>query len=527
MSSQLLCLALLIGQPPNDPPAFIDAQLAHQWQAEKLTPAAKAGDHEFLRRASLDMIGRIPTGAEIERFLRDEPPERRRLLIDRLLKHDEAPRHWANVWTDWLLDGAGDRTARAALHGWLQKRFASTDSYRDMTTQLLTAKGTVRDNPAVHFILAQRGNEFSKKDWQRQGQYDMFPLTDRTARIFLGVPLGCVRCHDQPDGEFRLEHFAGMNAFFRQIEIKRVEIGKDQVAEVGDNDKFHAPNPFRREGGSTPITTPIFLDGRKIAKDLRFTRREAFARLLTESPLFAKAHVNRMWAYFFGHSLCKTPAADELADDNIVHPELLDRLAEAFVKSKHDPQALIRWICTSDAYGLSGVANKTNEAPDKVTAFSRMPPRQMTDEQLVESLLVALKFPPNPADRAKERRAWLDDLARINNGFGADEGSADERAILESPAFRLIGLGNFGKVQSALEHDKGLAASVAAEFGRKTDPALRVLFLHTLGRPPTPRELMTMRPTPKQNTETPGFWRRYYEDVVWELLNRNEFTFNH
>jgi hypothetical protein len=61
MSTQLLGLALLLGQPANDPTPVIDAELAKRWQEEKLTPAEKASDQEFLRRASLDLIGRIPT----------------------------------------------------------------------------------------------------------------------------------------------------------------------------------------------------------------------------------------------------------------------------------------------------------------------------------------------------------------------------------------------------------------------------------------------------------------------------------
>src|SRR5262245_56876252 len=68
---------------------LINSKLAEQWKANKITPSARATDYEFIRRVSLDIIGRIAKPEEIQRFFKDPPESRRRLLIERLLTTDE------------------------------------------------------------------------------------------------------------------------------------------------------------------------------------------------------------------------------------------------------------------------------------------------------------------------------------------------------------------------------------------------------------------------------------------------------
>src|SRR5262245_40369261 len=78
------------------PPALklIDEKLEAAWKREKVEPSAVCNDHEFIRRASLDLVGRIATPDEIDRFLSDPHESRRTRLVDRLLDSDEHPRYW-------------------------------------------------------------------------------------------------------------------------------------------------------------------------------------------------------------------------------------------------------------------------------------------------------------------------------------------------------------------------------------------------------------------------------------------------
>jgi hypothetical protein len=85
----------------------LDDKLAAAWKENKLTPSDSATDHEFIRRASLDVIGRIPTPDEIEKYLRYPELTRRSQVIDDLLAGDEYAERWAGLWADWLLGRTG------------------------------------------------------------------------------------------------------------------------------------------------------------------------------------------------------------------------------------------------------------------------------------------------------------------------------------------------------------------------------------------------------------------------------------
>ena len=76
----------------------VDEQLAALWAAQGIHPAGPSSDAEFMRRAYLDLTGRIPTVTEAREFLEDESPDRRAQLVDRLLEHHDHATHLAAVW---------------------------------------------------------------------------------------------------------------------------------------------------------------------------------------------------------------------------------------------------------------------------------------------------------------------------------------------------------------------------------------------------------------------------------------------
>jgi len=235
MTPHLLLLTLALSQGADDPTAVINRELAARWQTEKLTRADKTEDHEFLRRASLDLIGRIPTLDEQAAYRKDAPEKKRRLLIDSLLAHEDHARHWANLWTAWLFGSAGDDQARQAFHGWLQKHFAGKGSHQEMVEKLLLAKGSTRDNPAVQLFVAQRGQPIPKDQWKDHGQYDMYPLTGHVFRVLHANRLRCVQCHDHPFNENLGQHdFFQMNLFFKQVAFT-AKGGKPRVEAIDDD----------------------------------------------------------------------------------------------------------------------------------------------------------------------------------------------------------------------------------------------------------------------------------------------------
>src|SRR5262245_54565788 len=97
-------------EPTTD---FINRHLAETWKAKKLTPALRCTDEEFLRRVSLDIIGRIPTVDEVQDFGKDKAADKRAKLVDRLLASKEYVGYWARVWASWLLPRTVATTVRA------------------------------------------------------------------------------------------------------------------------------------------------------------------------------------------------------------------------------------------------------------------------------------------------------------------------------------------------------------------------------------------------------------------------------
>src|SRR6202022_214876 len=104
---------------------------------------------------------------------------------------------------------------------WLEQEFAGNVSYKEMVARLLTATGKNTDNGAVNFILVNRGQPVPA-EWQaEQGQYEMFPITWRSSRLFLGARIDCCLCHDHPFlPQWKQGTFWKMNVFFRQFEVK-------------------------------------------------------------------------------------------------------------------------------------------------------------------------------------------------------------------------------------------------------------------------------------------------------------------
>src|SRR5262249_20827885 len=141
---------------------------------------------------------------------------------DRLLASKEYARHWAEVWTGWLLARSGS-FGRGMHHdqlaGWLEGQFAKNRPYHEIVRALVTARGTNTDNGAVNFTLAHLGASLPPPERADQGQYTMVPLTGHITRLFLGVRLECAQCHNHPFiDSIGQEDFWAFNGYLRQVE---------------------------------------------------------------------------------------------------------------------------------------------------------------------------------------------------------------------------------------------------------------------------------------------------------------------
>jgi hypothetical protein len=534
--------SLLAGDPERPKPPkgsdnecvrLINKRIAEKWKEKKITPSPRATDYDFIRRATLDIAGRIATPTEIHDFLKEPDGSRRANLIERLLHSKEYARNWANLWTVWLMTRSGGSAAHhKEMSDWLEQQFAKDNlSYKELVTEVLTATGKTSENGAVNYILSHLGEPTPAGKAAEEGKYNVVPLTSRTTRLFLGVQIQCAQCHPHPfNKEWNQTHFWGMNAFFRQIDTPRGGYmpannrqGMSTDPELVDNISFNpdARVIYEQRNGVVLPAKAMFLDGTRITEGT-VNRRQELARLITNDKNFSRAYINRMWAHFFGRGF--TTPIDDFNDENEPsHPELLDELAENFSHYGYDPRRLIRWVCNSDVYQLGSVANRSNEKPETEAYFGRMLLKAMSPEELFESLIVATRAEmfESKENRQKLREAWLKDLA---TSFGDDEGNEVTFNGTVVQALMMMNGANLNQAISSKE--KGTVAWAA---GNKASPKaiLDHLYLAALNRPPSAGESAKMmriyEAAPVKSKDGLSFW----QDAFWAILNSNEFILNH
>lgn len=532
----------------------IDDEIEKGWKDNKVAPSPRCTDHEFIRRASLDIIGRIATLEEIGTFMKDPPERRRSLLIERLLKNSEFGENFGNLWTVMLLTRSGSgKINQQQMQEWLAEQFntATKNGWADVVTELISAEGATNDKPAVNFVLHHLGDPVPAADGGASGKWDMVPVTSRTTKLFLGLRTQCVQCHDHPfNGEWRQEHFWGINAFYRATDtgprgrpmMANQKKGKGELSgryELRDDPGLNPKGlvSYERRNASLYYTNATFLDGKKMKlTGTDSTRRKELAKFVVNSPYLSKVFVNRMWHHFFGKSFTKD-APDDFGEHNPVsHPELLDKLSEDWAKKyNHNPKDLVRWICNSRAYGLSSVAHKGNDKQEDEIFFARMLLKPMSPEQLFDSLKTAAEAKTrkeltgkDKEARDKEREVWLNKLV-VN--FGNDEG---EEGTFSGTVVQALLLMNSKEINDTIMDNE--VGTVAIAFREKGVPRKVVdrLFLAALNRPATDKEFAKMfgdpnmralpRVPPTAAAQAPI---AYYQDIFWALLNSNEFILNH
>jgi hypothetical protein len=525
----------------------INTRCEEKWKENKVVPSRYADDFEYIRRVMLDVIGRIAKPEEIREYLSWPKEKRRSMLVNRLLYGDlseEYARHWANIWCNWLLTRSGS-FGRGPYHEemtvWLEDQFAQNKKFHEIVKDLLTARGENTTNGAVNFILAHVGENVPPARRTEEGQFEMVPITSRITRLFLGTQVQCSQCHDHPFySNIKQEHFWGVNAFLRQVErvgqppmpgtrmmtYNKLEL-KDNPNAASDAIVF-----FEKRNGVILTAKPEFLPVGEAKHGAAMppgttgvARREALANFLIDHEMFPKAIVNRMWAVFFGRGFVNPP--DDFNDQNQPsNPELLNELADRFKHYDYDLKKLIRWICGSNPYSLSYVANKTNDKQEHEALFSRMIMKSMSPEQLFESLMVASKAEAAESKDGKKalKEQWLGNL--ISN-FGDDEGN---EVNFNGTVVQALLMMNGKDINDAISRKEKGAVAIAIR-NRSEKAAIEELYLTALNRPPTAREAKTIldqfRLRPQFAAKDYQNPNARYEDLFWALLNSNEFLLNH
>lgn len=201
--------------------AKVDALIEGELKKSGITPAPLASDEDFLRRVTFDLAGRMPTTSEVLLFGLDSTSDKRRAVIEELLKSDDYGVNWARYWRDVIYLRATDMRARlneAQFVDWMTTQLNENKSWQEITTDLLTASGDVRENGSTALIFAHEG--------------DPAELAAETSRIFLGIQIQCANCHDHPTDKWKRKDFHELAAFFPRVRVRPVRDSTPRTFEV-------------------------------------------------------------------------------------------------------------------------------------------------------------------------------------------------------------------------------------------------------------------------------------------------------
>jgi hypothetical protein len=484
----------------------IDHFLDERLRAEQVAVSPLADDAAFLRRAYLDITGRIPSAAKAAAFLDNPDPAKRAQLIDDLLASREYGVHQADIWQALLLPRNSDnrRLQFEPMVKWLEESFNANKPWDKMVRELLTASGEQPKNGAVTFYLANATVD---------------KMTDTVSRLFLGVQLQCAQCHNHPFTEWKQAEYWGMAAFFLKTQIAPPRPGVN-AAVVPSVIETQAP---RRGRNALPeaarILPPKFFGGPQPKVEPRAPLRPVLADWITkaDNPYFSKAMVNRIWAQLFGRGIVNP--VDDMHEGNAAsHPALLDELAQQFAANDFDVQFLIRSICNSQAYQRSSKPTGTN-ADASPALLSRMPIKVLTPEQLFDSLVQALGAParPNggPGRNPVLRAQGANQRAAFVAFFGIEDGA--------DPTEYQSGIPQALRLMNSPQLNNNSVLNQYLRSARQPNEVIEHLYLMTLSRRPTSAESERLTTYVGKSREP----RPAYNDILWALLNSSEFTTNH
>lgn len=337
----------------------IDAMLAEPHRTQEVTVTAVCDDATYLRRLSLDLLGRVPKLEELNAFLADP---NRADAVERMLNSPEHVRFWSQLWTVMLI-GRSDQqfVEREVLRTWLEQQLADQTSLQQVAFELISAQGVSALTGPVNYMAASRED----------------PVM-RLSRTFLAVRLDCAQCHDHPHDRWTNADYQAMTRFFQPVQYREVSGGilvRDSTADASTQ-------------------RPVFLTGRQ--PQTSAWRRE-LGWMVVQSKPFSRAMVNRTWYWLMGRGIID-PVDDLSRDHPPVLPELLESLSESFRTDGYRLRPLIRMICTSQAYQREPSCGADEHADRQRSLFAARTVRPLLPEQWLASRAVVLQRPAPTAD---------------------------------------------------------------------------------------------------------------------------------
>ena len=513
-----------LGVPVEETPEernFIDKFIFSKLKKVGMPPSNVSDDSTYLRRATLDIVGRLPTVKEAELFLEDNSSNKRAALVDRLISTEEYAEFFANKWSSLLRNkrsnGAQLRTTMA-FYDWIKESFYNNKPYDRFAREILAASGDIKQSPPTA--------------WFKQVNSQQAQMED-TAQLFLGTRLQCAQCHHHPYEKWSQNDYYRFMAFFSRV-------GKANAGRPGEDMVFHRAGIAQVTNKKTnkPVKPAGLGSGELIIAAVDDPRHLLVDWMKAdENRLFSKTLVNRYWKHFFGRGLVD-PEDDFRSTNPATHPKLLNALADYFERSNYNLKELVRVISNSSTYQLSSVPNEYNSRDKHY--FSRFQPKRLTAEVLYDSLndLILAKSDFSGLPVGTRAVCLPDNSYNSSNYFLSVFGRPDSSSACEcersqeASLAQSLHLFNAKNIHDQLARKDGRAARLALDKETGHHVKINSLYYRAFARLPRQEEVDVAvsylnRIAVGKEGEPIDKIKERYEDILWALVNTKEFLFNH
>ncbi len=505
----------------------IDEWTTQQWVALGLVPSDRCTDEEFIRRTSLDATGTLPTPEQVDAFLADTSPDKRAQWIDRLLSSPEFVDYWAYRWSDLLMLNSNllRTDGVRAYYQWIRQQVERNTRWDDFAREILTARGEALENGATNFYAINQDPE---------------SMTENACQAFMGLSIGCAKCHNHPLEKWTNDQYYAMANLFARVRAKgwggEVRDG-DASRTVVVADRGDLIQPLR--GKPQP---PAPLDAPSIDIESPEDRRVVLADWMTspDNPYFTRAIVNRVWAAYLGVGLVN-PVDDLRASNPASNPALMDYLCRHLIEQDYDLKTLMRHIMNSETYQRSSQPIAGNADDRKY--FTRYYPKRLMAEVIHDAIASVTGIPTEftkvsflGGDKRdtkfypKGTRALQLFDSSVDSNFLRTFGRNQRRITCECErsdepsVIQVLNLSNGDTLNSKLHSQESIVERWLETY--KEDPVglIRAATLRTLSRYPTDAEIEQLTKELQDREADP---RIVLEDLLWSLMSSKEFLFNH
>ncbi|HEV3138286.1 MAG TPA: DUF1549 and DUF1553 domain-containing protein, partial [Pirellulales bacterium] len=493
--------------PPTTPPVnYVDELVDAKLRRIRVLPSDVCSDEVFLRRATIDVTGLLPTIEEYQAFMADADPAKRARLVDRLLERKEFSEIWALKWANLLMVKSNNDVSYKSMFlysNWLTNQISSNVPLNQMVQNLLSASGGTFKNPATNYYQIER---------------DTLKTAENVAQVFMGIRTQCSQCHNHPFDRWTMDDYYSFAAFFAQIGRKQGEDYRETIIFNSGGGEVNHPVGGRR-------MAPKFLGGATPNVDGKDRRAELVKWLASpENPYFATSVANRVWAHFFGLGIVE-PIDDIRVSNPASNPELFQSLGDKLTSYNYDFKQLVRDICNSHAYQRSSQANASNEEDTKNFSHSRI--RRIPAESLLDCLSQVTEIQEKFQGLPLGARAVQVADGTTSNYFLTSFGRSPRTTVCAAEATteptlsQALHLINGDTVARKIGESKRLQKLIDA--GQKPAQIVETIYLACLSRKPSPEEMQKLEGLLAAEANP----RNAVDDILWAVLNSREYLFNH